>query len=116
KFGGGWRAQAAGRIEKVRVSGASPDFPSDFLPDGSELMPSPRKAEFTPKSLAFGVLKDLPGGLVASVTAQYVERAPRAPELFSRGAHDATATFEIGNPNLGIEAAKTIEVGLRHAT
>ena len=35
--------------------------------------------------------------------------------LFSRGAHDATATFDIGNPNLGIETAKSIEIGLRRA-
>ena len=26
--------------------------------------------------------------------------------MFSRGAHDATGTFDIGNPNLGIETAK----------
>jgi iron complex outermembrane receptor protein len=36
--------------------------------------------------------------------------------LFSRGGHDATTTFDIGNPNLGLETAKTIEVGLRKAT
>jgi iron complex outermembrane receptor protein len=42
-----------------------------------------------------------------------VERAPRAPELFSRGAHEATGTFDIGNPNLAIEAAQTVEFGLR---
>ena len=41
---------------------------------------------------------------------------PKPAELFSRGAHDATATFDIGNPNLGIETAKSIEIGLRRAT
>ena len=54
--------------------------------------------------------------IVASITAQYVERAPKAAELFSRGAHDATATFDIGNPNLTIESAKSVEIGLRKAT
>ena len=29
--------------------------------------------------------------------------------------HDATATFDIGNPNLKIEVAKSVEVGLRRA-
>lgn len=115
KFGGGWRAQAAGRIEKVKNSGSSPDFPSDFLPDGSELIAAPRKNDFTPKSASFGLLKDLPWDMVGSITGQYVERAPRAPELYSRGAHDATGTFEIGNPNLNIEAARMLEVGLRRA-
>jgi iron complex outermembrane receptor protein len=33
--------------------------------------------------------------------------------LFAKGAHDASATFEIGNPNLKIEAARGVEIGLR---
>ena len=57
----------------------------------------------------------MPWNLVGSVTAQYVERAPRAPELLSRGVHEATETFDIGNPNLKIEAARTVEVGIRRA-
>ena len=54
--------------------------------------------------------------LVGSITAQHVERAPKPAELFSRGPHDATATFDIGNPNLKIEVANSIEAGLRRAT
>ena len=78
----------------------------------------PRRAIriFTPKSASIGLIQNLPYDLVGSITAQYVERAPKPAELFSRGAHDATATFDIGNPNLGIETAKSIEVGLRRAT
>ena len=77
--------------------------------------PTPHNLHFTPKSASAGLLQNLPYDLVASVTAQYVERAPKPAELFSRGPHDATATFDIGNPNLGIETAKSIEVGLRRA-
>ena len=76
---------------------------------------TPRNLHFTPKSASVGLIQKLPYDLVASVTAQYVERAPKPAELFSRGGHDATATFDIGNPNLGIETAKSIEVGLRRA-
>jgi len=36
-------------------------------------------------------------------------------ELFSKGVHEATGTFEIGNPNLDIEKAETIEFGLKRA-
>jgi iron complex outermembrane receptor protein len=115
KFSNTLRMQLAGRVEQVKVTGSSPIFPADFLPDGSTLVSSAHDRNFTPVSGSFGLLKDLPWGLVASLTAQYVERAPRAPELFSRGAHDATATFEIGNPNLAIETGKTVEVGLRRA-
>ena len=60
-------------------------------------------------------LQGLPWDLVALVTAQYVERVPRAPELLSRGVHEATGTFDIGNPNLKIEGAESVEAGLRRA-
>ena len=49
----------------------------------------------------------------ASLTLQRIERAPRALELFSKGPHDATQTFDIGNPSLSIETAKTVEIGLK---
>ena len=48
--------------------------------------------------------------------AQYVERAPDAAELFSKGTHEATGTFEIGDPNLSEEKARTVEAGLKRAT
>jgi iron complex outermembrane receptor protein len=35
--------------------------------------------------------------------------------MLSRGVHEATGTFEIGNPNLRIESAQTVEVGIRRA-
>ncbi|MFX8715911.1 TonB-dependent receptor, partial [Acinetobacter baumannii] len=71
---------------------------------------------FTPKSGSVGLIQNLPWNLAASITGQYTERAPKPAELFSRGGHDATTTFDIGNPNLGIETAKSVEVGLRRAT
>jgi iron complex outermembrane recepter protein len=116
KFTDATRAQIAGRIEHVELHGTTPDFPADFLPDGTPQAGIGRNPSFTPKSGSVGLLQDLPGGMVGSITAQYVERAPKAAELFSRGAHDATATFDIGNPNLSIETAKSVEVGLRKAT
>jgi iron complex outermembrane receptor protein len=115
KFTDTTKAQLAGRIEHVRLKGSTPDFPADFLPDGTDLVVSPRRLDFTPKSAGVGVIQNLPWDLAASLTAQYVERAPKPAELFSRGPHDATATFDIGNPNLDIEVAKSIEAGLRRA-
>jgi iron complex outermembrane receptor protein len=120
KFTETTKAQIAGRIEHVSLSGTTPAFipelfdlnanPGDIGP------PTARNLSFTPKSASIGLIQDLPGQLVASITAQYTERAPKPAELFSRGAHDATATFDIGNPNLGIETAKSIEIGLRRAS
>ena len=100
----------------MRLNGTTPDFPADFLPDGNPLDPAQRALAFTPKSISVGLIQNLPYDLVASITAQRVERAPKPAELFSRGPHDATATFDIGNPNLTIEVANSVEVGLRRAT
>src|SRR6478672_8764665 len=86
-------------------------IPDTFTDTGA----TPHRLTFTPKSASGGLIQNLAWDLVASATAQYVERAPKPAELFSRGGHDATATFDIGNPNLGIETAKSIEVGLRRA-
>ena len=116
KFSEWTKAQVAARIEHVRLDGATPDFPADFLPDGNALNPAPRALAFTPKSISVGLIQNLPYDLAASITAQRVERAPKPAELFSRGPHDATATFDIGNPNLTIEVANSVEVGLRRAT
>src|SRR6266404_129552 len=116
KFTETTKAQIAGRIEHVDLSGSTPDFPADFLPDGNPQTSIARNLHYTPKSGSVGVIQNLPYDLVGSVTAQYVERAPKPAELFSRGAHDATATFDIGNPNLTIETAKSVEIGLRRAT
>jgi iron complex outermembrane receptor protein len=120
KFTDSTRAQIAGRIEHVSLSGTTPAFVPELFDlnvDPAAIGPAtPRNLNFTPKSASIGLLQDLPGQLVASITAQYTERAPKPAELFSRGGHDATATFDIGNPNLGIETAKSIEIGLRRAT
>jgi iron complex outermembrane receptor protein len=62
-----------------------------------------------------GLIQKFDWDLVGSITAQHVERAPKPAELFSRGAHDATATFDIGNPNLQTEIANSVEAGLRRA-
>lgn len=116
KFTDTTKAQIAGRIEHVDLSGSTPDFPADFLPNGAPQTSIARNLHYTPKSGSVGLIQNLPHDLIASLTAQYVERAPKPAELFSRGGHDATATFDIGNPNLTIETAKTVEVGLRRAT
>jgi len=107
--------QAAGRVESVNVDGTASIFPSDFLPNGMPIPEYQSDRGFLPMSASIGLLQELPAGIVASLTGQYVQRAPTAPELFSKGVHDATETFEIGDPNLGIEAATTVEAGLKRA-
>jgi iron complex outermembrane receptor protein len=116
KFSDATKAEIAGRIEHVDLHGSTPDFPANFLHNGKPQTAIARNPSYTPKSGSIGLIQKLPGDFVGSITAQYVERAPKPAELFSRGAHDATGTFDIGNPNLAIETAKSVEIGLRKAT
>ncbi|MBV9557996.1 MAG: TonB-dependent receptor, partial [Pseudolabrys sp.] len=104
------RLQIAGRIESAHLSGNGRTFDAP-----GAMTAAPASLSFAPKSASIGLLQDLPLDLVASVTAQYTERAPRPAELFSGGAHDATGTFDKGSTSLGIERAQTIEAGLRRA-
>src|SRR4029077_8337957 len=107
------RTQLAGRIEQVREDGTPGMFPPDGIGAPGFPILSQASLHFAPKSISFAVFKDLPSYLVASATVQRIERAPSALELFAHGAHDAPGTFEIGNPGLQIETAKTAEIGLK---
>jgi iron complex outermembrane receptor protein len=114
-FPTGTRFQAAGRIEGSRTTGTATNFDPSYLPTEEEPFEYGRRRRFAPKSASVGLLQDIPFDFVASLTAQYVERAPGALELYSRGPHEATETFEIGNPGLKLERARTIEAGIRRA-
>jgi iron complex outermembrane receptor protein len=106
------RLQGAARIEHSSADGiglADITDPSDPVIFSGE-------RSFTPVSTSAGILYELPLGVVARLTGQYVERAPDAAELFSKGVHEATGTFEIGNPFLEKEKARTAEIGFRRAT
>lgn len=104
------KAQIAGRIEQDDLSGVGRSFDSM-----GAMTSTPVSRSYTPKSISVGLIQNLPWDLVGSINAQYVERAPKPAELFSGGVHDATVTFDKGNPNLTIEAARSLEVGLRRA-
>ena len=46
----------------------------------------------------------------------YTERLPDSAELFSDGAHHATESYEIGNPTLGKESARGLEILVRRTS
>jgi iron complex outermembrane receptor protein len=54
--------------------------------------------------------------MVANLSVQRAQRAPAAPELYSRGSDGASGTFVIGNPDLKIETAESVEVGLKRSS
>lgn len=103
------RLQAAARIEQNKADGTGIEdavTPSD---------PERLQRSFRSTSGSVGMLYELPMGIVARLTGQYTERAPDIAELFSKGIHEATGTFEIGNPNLAVEKARTVEFGFKRA-
>lgn len=102
------RLQAATRIEQTSIKGSGFDATDPLAPVAVQ-----GRRNFTAFSGSLGALYQLPSNVVARVNGQYAERSPDAAELFSKGAHEATETFEIGNPNLRKEVAKSVEVGLK---
>ncbi|MGE3915821.1 MAG: TonB-dependent receptor [Hyphomicrobiaceae bacterium] len=103
------RLQAAGRIESNTADGTGIEDP---------LVATDTRAfsrAVAPASGSLGLLYELPLGVVARLTAQHTERAPDIGELYSKGVHEATGTFEIGNPGLAIEKANTLELGFKRA-
>jgi len=109
------RFQVAGRIESDSVDGTASTFPPTFLPPPDDPTVAPAARQFLPISASLGFLYDLPMGVVARLTAQHVERAPDATELFYKGPHDSTQTFEIGTPGLIVEEGNTVELGFKRA-
>jgi iron complex outermembrane receptor protein len=112
-FDPNFRAVFAARIENVRVDGTAGIFPASLLPPPDQPALVLNSLGYTPKSVAFSLIKDLPSWVIANLTLQRIQRAPTALELFAHGAHDAPGTFEIGSPNLQIETANSAEIGLK---
>jgi iron complex outermembrane receptor protein len=71
---------------------------------------------FSLKSGSVGGLWTFMPGYAAGLTLSYAERAPATEELYSSGPHDATETFDIGNPNFKIESSRNVELSLEKTT
>lgn len=94
---GSWLFALGGRLEQVEI---------DNLTDTND-------RDYTPASLSASATWRFTPGWQAGVALSYTERAPTAEELYANGAHLATRSFEIGNLNLGKEAAWHSELSLR---
>ena len=68
--------------------------------------------QFTPLSLAAGGLVKLAPAWSLTGNAALTQRAPKDSELFANGPHLATHAWEIGNSALGLEKARSADVGL----
>lgn len=98
------------------------DFGSVKLDFGMRLEREDRRPEgdlplrdFTLATPAVGLVFRLPGELRLALSATQAQRAPSVEELYTHGAHHATATFEIGDPALRKEVSRNLDVTLRKA-
>jgi len=105
-FGETATLQIAARIEHVQIDGTG------FLPFGPMGTEFEAMRDFTPVSGSAGLIFDLGNDVYLSGTGQIVQRAPDVLELFAKGPHESTETFEIGDPNLDVETARSFEVTL----
>ena len=103
--------QIGARVEhdNVKIDNADPVLTSLTSPNQKE-------QDFTPLSGAFGAIYHFNDDWEMAVNATISQRAPTAEELFARGAHDATFQFIVGDPNLGVETSRGVEVSLRKKT
>lgn len=68
---------------------------------------------FNLMSYSAGGLWNFMQGHGAGVAYTVSQRAPSAQELYSYGAHESTATFDIGNPNLNKETSHNLEFNIQ---
>ena len=99
-FGERWRLQAGARLEGVDVQG------------------TPREGvltqrSFTPVSVSAGLVYEGDGPWRVGLAFASAARAPAQTELFARGAHEGSSTFELGDATLDAERANSLELSLR---
>ena len=93
-------AEFGGRIESQSLSPDSPDLGG---------------VDDTTFNLSGGWVVNLQENSTIAVNLAYNERAPNAAERYAFGAHVGTQSFEIGNPDLGIEQSNSINGSWRKA-
>jgi len=95
---------------------SSTQFPSassqEFVPN-SYAPPSLQNRQFNLMSYSVGGLLDVARGYGLGLAYTVSQRAPSAQELYSYGPHDSTATFDVGNSNLGTETSHNVEVSFQ---
>jgi len=74
---------------------------------------SNKTRHFDLTSGSFGALWPFMPGYSAGATVSYAQRAPAIEELYSGGPHDATVTFDIGNPDFAKETSRNLELSMQ---
>ena len=82
-------------------------------PTGTTPLITLQNRNFNLLSYSAGGLWNFMQGHGVGVAYTVSQRAPSAQELYSYGAHESTATFDIGNPNLSKETSHNLEFNLQ---
>ncbi len=93
------RIEIGGRIERVQ-----------HVPDAGSTLPSRR---FALASSAIAYQWQIDGSSTLSASFTHAERAPGIEELYSQGAHLATLTYDLGNPQLAKEHSQNVELSYK---
>lgn len=64
-------------------------------------------------SLSAAAVRELGSGLSLALNLASAERLPVAEELYAEGPHLASGAIEVGDPSLGTETSRHIDIGLR---
>jgi iron complex outermembrane receptor protein len=81
--------------------------------DGTPASGEPVSRNFTPVSGSVGLVFDADANWRLGLALTSAARSPAQTELFARGVHDATSTYETGLPTLRQERANSGEVTVR---
>ncbi len=104
ELGLSWGKLSAGaRVEQVQVESLGHPTIASF---------TPATRNFTPASQAVGALWNVAAQWQLSANLSWNERAPKDYELFANGVHVATNAYEIGDPGLGKERSRNLDLGL----
>ena len=68
---------------------------------------------FSLQSGALGAIWSFTPGYATGLTLSRAQRAPSTEELYSGGPHDATITYDLGDPNLAKETSRNVELSLQ---
>jgi iron complex outermembrane receptor protein len=100
-------------LQEVDLGGPRIDFGARWENTTTESDVLSIERRFNTFSGSLGLSVPLGDSFSLGVSASHAERAPSAEELFADGAHAATRTFEIGNPDFQKEISNGLEAVLR---
>ncbi len=104
---GRWHYSVGTRVERVSVASDGEGV------SGVTRFGTAQTQRSTPISASLSLAYEFAPNWQAITTLSHNERAPAFDELYANGPHDATAAYELGNPNLSRERSQTLEAGVR---